>query len=290
MGRNDLLIMCTLLLLLLSLAGGIGCGPGGTIGGNYWDSADPVREVKHNYDRDTVGKPLPPGWREKVTIIDHYQKGTPPGPYASTTRIEYEMKNPETGQWVPAPSGGTVGYGPPIPPVPFEDSKKSTRALDILTGGAPRDRSRDGGGGGARSGGGGHCFAAGTQVLMADGSLKDIAELAVGDQLLSRDPTGGELRPVAVEKVYQAGQPEHYLINGTLRVTGTHPFMLEQGATRSAAELRPGDVVQGRDATLTIRSAEKIATESEVFNLTVSDTHTFFVSGGDKDIYWVHNK
>ena len=163
-------------------------------------------------------------------------------------------------------------------------TSKSTKTLDTLTGGDPKDR---GGGGG---GGGGHCFAAGTQVLMADGALQDIAALETGDQLLSRDPATGEFRPVAVEKVYQADQPELFLINGTLRVTGTHPFMLEQGATRSAAELRPGDVVQGKDATVTIQSIERIEANQEVFNLTVSDTHTFFVSGGDTDIYWVHNK
>ncbi len=166
---------------------------------------------------------------------------------------------------------------------------KSTKALDVLDSGrGPRDRS--GGGGGAGGGGGGHCFAGGTQVLMADGGFQDIAALQAGDQLLSRDPQSGDFRPVAVEKVYQADQPEHYLINGNLRVTGTHPFMLEQGATRSAAELRPGDVVQGQDGPLTIHSVKKIEAQSAVFNLTVSDTHTFFVSGGDKDIYWVHNK
>ena len=180
-------------------------------------------------------------------------------------------------------------YPPPPPPspVPHEGSTKSTRAIDILTGGDPKGR---GGGGGAGGGGGGHCFAAGTRVLMADGALQDIAALETGDQLLSRDPATGDFRPVSVEKVYQADQPEHYLINGALRVTGTHPFMLEQGATRSAAELRPDDVVQGKDATVTIQSIERIEANQEVFNLTVSDTHTFFVSGGDTDIYWVHNK
>ncbi len=169
--------------------------------------------------------------------------------------------------------------------------KPKTRALEMIGGGEPGDRSGgDGAGGGGGGGGGGHCFASGTRVLMADGALQDIAALQAGDQLLSRDPATGEFRPVAVEKIYHTGQPEHYLINGTLRVTGTHPFMLEQGATRSAAELRPGDVVQGSEGTVTIQSVERIAAQSEVFNLTVSDTHTFFVSGDDKNLFWVHNK
>ncbi len=166
-----------------------------------------------------------------------------------------------------------------------QEKPKSTRALDMMQGSGGSD---SGGGGGG--GGGGHCFLSGTRVLMADGGFKDIAKLAKGDQVQSRDVDTGQLKAAAVEKIYQANQPEYFLINGVLKVTAGHPFLMQDGSEVKASELRPGIMVQGKDGPLVIQSVEKIGSESEVYNLTVTDTHTFYVSGDGKDMFWVHNK
>ncbi|WP_066633114.1 hypothetical protein [Desulfolucanica intricata] len=70
------------------------------------------------------------------------------------------------------------------------------------------------------------CFAAGTKVRMADGSLRPIENVQVGDEL--ETPNGGR-RVVIVADIPRAGRPLYSLPGCTARFTDLHPFRCAPG-------------------------------------------------------------
>jgi hypothetical protein len=146
------------------------------------------------------------------------------------------------------------------------------------------------------SSGGGACFAAGTRVLLADGTARavekleeDLLNLAVPDN----DP---EAAPVArrIVRVYRnppAPIFEVQVQGHTVRTTAQHPFYVLRRGWVAAVDLVPGD--QLRTA-----SGEHIAVEATrqtddfapVYNFQVERDHTFFVMLGDTaQAVLVHN-
>ena len=138
------------------------------------------------------------------------------------------------------------------------------------------------------------CFAAGTAVLARVG-LVPIDQLAVGDEVWSRDDETGEegYRPV-VRRFVTPGQPLLELdledASGaieTLEVTAPHPFFVSGAGWVSAGELRPGDEVDGADgAVLRIADSRETGAVTTVYNLEVDEFHTYFVGESGA---WVHN-
>ena len=138
------------------------------------------------------------------------------------------------------------------------------------------------------------CFAAGTAVR-ARGGLVAIDELAVGDEVWSRDDQTGEegYRPV-VRRFVTPGQPllEVDLEDAsgaveTLEVTAPHPFFVTGRGWVAAGELRPGDEVAGADgAALQVAGGRETGATTTVYNLEVDEFHTYFVGESGA---WVHN-
>jgi hypothetical protein len=158
------------------------------------------------------------------------------------------------------------------------------QAYDLTRG----KKTSDGGGDGGDGGGDG-CFAYDTQILMADSSRKPIIDLRAGDQVQAYDTETGTVVVREVTDTYRADQNHYYLINGELKITGTHPFFTVQGEWVKAADLKTGDRIVSGEGTVEIVSVERVKHDHRVYNFSVADSHNYFVSAGGEDWYLVHN-
>ncbi|MGW7030774.1 ricin-type beta-trefoil lectin domain protein [Streptomyces xanthophaeus] len=146
-------------------------------------------------------------------------------------------------------------------------------------------------------------FAAGTLVLMADGSTEPIENLEQGDKVLATDPETGEtlvkdvtatvlgegvknLVEVAVDTDGDAGTPADLIT-----ATDKHPFWvadLEEWV--NATDLDAGQWLRTSAGTyVQVASIKRWTAEREtVYNLTVADLHTYYVLAGSAPVL-VHN-
>ena len=153
----------------------------------------------------------------------------------------------------------------------------------------------DGGGGGGGAGGGGQgttqgfqragagCFAADTDVLLADGTTKRIDQIVVGDVVKS----GTDARSVAT--VAEA----HHLKADVYRVitfktaravsivaTEEHLFWVERRGWVAASQLRSGDWLLKADGSRAqVTANERVHASCEVYTLKLQDDSAFFANG-----------
>ena len=140
------------------------------------------------------------------------------------------------------------------------------------------------------------CFAAGTKVLMADGSTKPIEDIALGDLVWSDDPEDGEpAQSEPVEGVYRTETHRlfHIQVDGAgsdeILATGTHPFWTRRGWV-DVEMLRDDDVLSDASgADVAVRSVVVESREVKTFNFAVARFHTYFVVAGDEGLL-VHNQ
>lgn len=134
-----------------------------------------------------------------------------------------------------------------------------------------------------------NCFTAGTEVLTDEGE-KDIEDIEVGDMVLAKDEETGEVAYKEVTATFNHETDEIYNIyvgGQTIESTFNHPFYANDKGWTFAKDLKVGDLlVQSDGHTLRIDSIEIEQKYATVYNMTVDDFHTFFVS--DLGI-WVHN-
>jgi hypothetical protein len=161
------------------------------------------------------------------------------------------------------------------------------------------------------------CFTGETTVLMADGSLRRIDEIAFGDLVIGR---GGSVdRVVAVEQPFLGGRTLYALNGGDPFVTAEHPFLTSQGwksiNPAATAEENPALVVDrletghmlhrvtsvpkpsSRGGILTEVELEVVEIplvsligvpadpQTRLYNLVLDGAHTYIADG-----YLVHNK
>ena len=133
---------------------------------------------------------------------------------------------------------------------------------------------------------GGGCFAAGTQVLMADGSQKAIEAVRVGEVVLTRESENVEkLVKARVSGIHEQTTSGYLIINDQLRVTANHKLWVSN-AWREAGSVQIGDkFVDSGGNEVQIHSIEWIKGKFTVYNLAVEKYQTFFA-----DNVWVHNQ
>ncbi len=146
----------------------------------------------------------------------------------------------------------------------------------------------------------GNSFVAGTEVLMADGTHKKIEDITAGDRVIATDPVTGrtEARPVVA---LIEGRGEKNLVSitlnsgdgqaGLLVATDHHPFWVaDQNHWLNADDLAASMRLTSLDGgALKVLSARKhLVQNGRVYNLTISDIHTFYVRVGTEDVL-VHN-
>jgi len=133
--------------------------------------------------------------------------------------------------------------------------------------------------------GGGGCFAAGTQVLMADGKSKNIEDIKVGDHVLTRTETDSKLIKAKVVDTHIAEENGYLVLNSDFKVTANH-IMWINGKWQEAGNAQIGDTLTDTHGqSLTINSIEWQRGKFSVYNLEVEKYHTYFAGG-----VWVHNQ
>ncbi|MFJ3817195.1 polymorphic toxin-type HINT domain-containing protein [Streptomyces sp. NPDC090056] len=155
-----------------------------------------------------------------------------------------------------------------------------------------------GSGGKTGLGGCGKCFLAGTDVLMADGTTKDIEKIQIGDQVLATDPYTGETGAHEVTQLIVTDDDKKFnelTITtpqgpATLTATHEHPFWAaSEHRWLEARDLKPGMTLRadtGQEATI---SANRAYTQkARTYNLTIDTLHTYYVLAGQTPIL-VHN-
>ena len=156
---------------------------------------------------------------------------------------------------------------------------------------------------GAPIGGGTSCFVAGTKISMADGTLKNIEDVVVGDEVKGHNGNNTVIKLDWVllgdRKLYTFNDSEHYFF------TSEHPFMTEQGwksvkpektKERDGVELyeqlkgalEVGDKLVTGDGSFeitNIKSKEINEPEMPLYNFHISNDKSYIA-----DNYVVHNK
>lgn len=142
------------------------------------------------------------------------------------------------------------------------------------------------GNGGSNGGEGGGCFAAETEITMADGSTQFIDRVQLGEWVLSYNRQEQEFMPGRVVAKRSLEVPGFYEVLDT-RVTGDHPYMV-----RNIGEVLVKDLEIGMEVLSSNGEWFKLTEKPrhfegpiEVYNLTVEQSHTYFANG-----VWVHNK
>lgn len=132
---------------------------------------------------------------------------------------------------------------------------------------------------------GGGCFAAGTIIAMADGSVKPIEKVAVGDEVLTfADPISLEKVSGKVTETFQHLVKDLIVINGALTTTPEHRLFVS-GNFRMADEIKVGDWLLSKEGRkVPVTKVERRAKIAPVFNFAVAPQHTYFAGG-----FYVHN-
>ncbi|MEW1725220.1 polymorphic toxin-type HINT domain-containing protein, partial [Streptomyces sp. NPDC093109] len=170
---------------------------------------------------------------------------------------------------------------------------------------------KTGGAGGAKVGGGTagakaaaakpvkpECFLAGTPVLLADGTTKNIEDIKVGDQVLATNPATGETSTQPVTELLPSeGDKELNKLtiatpdgNKNITATAEHPFWApEENAWINAADLKPGTTLHTPNGTTArIIHNQPYTDHARTYNFSVAKLHTYYVLAGQTPVL-VHN-
>ncbi|WTP14332.1 polymorphic toxin-type HINT domain-containing protein [Streptomyces sp. NBC_00191] len=142
------------------------------------------------------------------------------------------------------------------------------------------------------------CFLAGTDVLMADSTTKDIEDVKVGDEVLATDPETGETGKRKVTRLIVTEDDKLFNEltiatdegNEKLTATHEHPFWSpSEKEWIEAGQLRPGMTLLTIDGSrATVHANRAFAKHARTYNLTVDDLHTYYVLAGTTPVL-VHN-
>ncbi len=138
-------------------------------------------------------------------------------------------------------------------------------------------------GGGAEKGG---CFAAGTKILLADGTNKPIEQMVVGDKVWTfNDPASRELTVGRVAEVVNHLVSEYMIINGQVKITPEHQ-VFANNHFKDAGQLKVGDwLLSKNNEKILVRQVEIKHELIKVYNLRIDPQHTYIADG-----FWVHNQ
>jgi hypothetical protein len=121
-------------------------------------------------------------------------------------------------------------------------------------------------------------------VLTADGA-KSIADVKVGDRVLSSDAAGRQVEADVIKTYAEQGY-HYFLINDRIKVTALHRFFTDHG-WKKARELKAGDRIMTQDGRFEeILALEWLAADLDVYNLTISVNHNFYIHRTAGPVTW----
>ncbi|MCO8271813.1 polymorphic toxin-type HINT domain-containing protein [Actinoplanes sp. TRM 88003] len=136
-------------------------------------------------------------------------------------------------------------------------------------------------------------FLAGTLVLMADGTSKPIEKVEPGDTVKATDAATGLSEPQqVVASITGSGDKslvELTVAGATITATAGHKFYSPGRGWIIADDLEPGDKLRDTGGrTVAVKATRDYKAKTEVYNLTVDNTHTYYVKAGHNQVL-VHN-
>ena len=141
-------------------------------------------------------------------------------------------------------------------------------------------------------------FKAGTKVILADGKTKPIDQITAGDKVVATDPSDGATSAKTVEgrQVHLDTELTDVEIRdekghiSTLHTTPNHPIWDQTDhAWMPASAIDPGDMLYALSGTATVVNVLSFQGSSDMYNLTVSDLHAYYILVGDTAVL-VHNQ
>ena len=138
------------------------------------------------------------------------------------------------------------------------------------------------------------CFLAGTKVLMADGSEKNIEEIKPGDMVLSYDfnKKVNVFSEVSMHHIHKKEEMNDYyiLLNDNLCVTPNHRFYTDHGWVE-AGNLKINDKLfcSNLKDYSKVFSIKKIYQRQKTYDLTIKNTHNYYVLNNNNFVL-VHNE
>lgn len=135
---------------------------------------------------------------------------------------------------------------------------------------------------------GGGCFLAGTTIETPQGMVS-IEDFQPGDLIYSFNQETGDIETSTVERLEVLAAREYYVINGTVEVTGEHPFFVNVDGKlkqRKVADLKFGDMLVTKEGLEPIKQIRIYKKDVVIYNLiNVTPNHNYYAAG-----YLVHNK
>ncbi|MFJ9034802.1 polymorphic toxin-type HINT domain-containing protein [Streptomyces sp. NPDC102274] len=142
------------------------------------------------------------------------------------------------------------------------------------------------------------CFLAGTPILLADGTTKNIEDIQVGDKVLSTNPTTGETNAQPVTELLPSEGDKKLneltitTADGNQKITATaeHPFWIPKAnAWINAADLKPGTTLSTPNGTTAkIANNRPYTDHVRTYNFAVANLHTYYALAGATPLL-VHN-
>jgi hypothetical protein len=133
-------------------------------------------------------------------------------------------------------------------------------------------------GSGAGGVGGGGCLLAGTQIMLEDGSTRNVERIAVGDVLKSANGLN-----VIVMELKPNRFHEHYVLNDRLKITYEHPVVIFENDNYrlvNTKHLKVGDSLLKYDGTTErLDTIVIVSEETPTFNFVVSGNHLYVAEG-----------
>ncbi|GAA0421055.1 hypothetical protein Aca07nite_10930 [Actinoplanes capillaceus] len=135
-------------------------------------------------------------------------------------------------------------------------------------------------------------FSADTEVLLADGTTRQMKDLQIGDLVWATDPESAEEGPRRIEYVWVHDDALFALsVDGAdVITTEDHPFWNESdGLWEEADDLDEGDLVRTPTGVARVDGFNASQrTTAAAYNLTIADIHTYYVIAGNQPVL-VHN-
>ncbi|MCC3651547.1 HINT domain-containing protein [Streptomyces sp. S07_1.15] len=138
----------------------------------------------------------------------------------------------------------------------------------------------------------------GTQVLLSDGTRKDIEDVEIGDEVVVTDPETGETTTRDVVVTIVTADDKNFVDvtvttndgPASLISTVNHPFWSESEARWiDAGDLKPGTTLRTPDGdTVTVIAGRHFTQRQRTHDLTIDDIHTYYVLAGETPVL-VHN-